>query len=195
MSVATEITRLQGAKADIKSAIEAKGVTVPANTLLDGYATLISQISGGGTTGLEYESGSFKPTNDIVRPEISFAKNHSVPPAILTFYDAGGTVSDQNTGIAMTYIDVYRLFGGSYTYNANTSSNRYATIHYLYRGTSATSINSGTTHFSYNSDDTTASGTSYSRYWVGTSNFHPYTSSGSRYWRSTRTYKWIAIWV
>lgn len=48
MSVATEIARIQGAKADLKTAIEAKGVTVPSATTIDGYATLVAQISGGG---------------------------------------------------------------------------------------------------------------------------------------------------
>lgn len=45
MSIATEISRLQTAKADIKTAIEDKGVTVPSNALLDTYDTYISQIS------------------------------------------------------------------------------------------------------------------------------------------------------
>ena len=51
MSIATEITRLQNAKASIKSSIEAKGVSVPSSTTLDGYSTLIDSIpSGGGAT-------------------------------------------------------------------------------------------------------------------------------------------------
>lgn len=48
MSIATEISRLQTAKADLKTAIEGKGVTVPSATLLDGYADLVDSISGGG---------------------------------------------------------------------------------------------------------------------------------------------------
>ena len=48
MSVASEIQRLQNAKASIKASIEAKGVTVPSETTLDGYSTLIDSISGGG---------------------------------------------------------------------------------------------------------------------------------------------------
>lgn len=48
MSIATEISRLQSAKASIKTAIEGKGVTVPSSTLLDGYAALISSIPTGG---------------------------------------------------------------------------------------------------------------------------------------------------
>lgn len=49
MSVSSEIQRLQEAKADIKDAIEAKGVTVPSSTTLDGYATLIGNIPTGGS--------------------------------------------------------------------------------------------------------------------------------------------------
>lgn len=48
MSIASEISRLQTAKADLKTAIEAKGVTVPGSTKLDGYADLVDSISGGG---------------------------------------------------------------------------------------------------------------------------------------------------
>ena len=48
MSIATEIIRLQTAKADLKTAIEAKGVTVSSATTLDGYATLVGEITSGG---------------------------------------------------------------------------------------------------------------------------------------------------
>lgn len=48
MSIATEITRLQTAKSDLKTAIEGKGVTVPPTATLDGYADLVDTISGGG---------------------------------------------------------------------------------------------------------------------------------------------------
>ena len=41
MSIASEIQRLQQAKADIKAAIEAKGVIVPSSTKIDGYAQII----------------------------------------------------------------------------------------------------------------------------------------------------------
>lgn len=53
MSIASEIARLQGAKADIKTAIEAKGVTVPSDATLDGYGDYIEQISGGGGTDFD----------------------------------------------------------------------------------------------------------------------------------------------
>ena len=47
MSIASEISRLQTAKADLKTAIEGKGVTVPSNTKLDGYADLVDSIETG----------------------------------------------------------------------------------------------------------------------------------------------------
>ena len=48
MSIASEISRLQTAKADLKAAIEGKGVTVPSSTKLDGYAALVDSIQAGG---------------------------------------------------------------------------------------------------------------------------------------------------
>ena len=48
MSIASEIQRLQTAKADLKAAIEAKGVTVPSSATIDAYDDYVSQISGGG---------------------------------------------------------------------------------------------------------------------------------------------------
>lgn len=47
MSIASEISRLQTDKADLKTAIEGKGVTVPSNTKLDGYADLVDSIENG----------------------------------------------------------------------------------------------------------------------------------------------------
>lgn len=55
MSIATEISRIQQAKADIKTAIEAKGVTVPSSATIDTYDDYVSQISGGGGTSYETE--------------------------------------------------------------------------------------------------------------------------------------------
>lgn len=48
MSISSEITRLQNAKADIKSSIEEKGVTVPSTATLNEYSELIDSIPTGG---------------------------------------------------------------------------------------------------------------------------------------------------
>lgn len=44
MSISSEITRLEAAKASIKEAIITKGVAVPSGTTLDGFAALIADI-------------------------------------------------------------------------------------------------------------------------------------------------------
>lgn len=61
MSIASEITRLQNAKAAIKAAIEGKGVTVPAATKFDGMAPLIEAIEAGGGGGIT--TGVYIPTS------------------------------------------------------------------------------------------------------------------------------------
>ena len=66
MSIATEITRLQNAKAAIKTAIEGKGVTVPDATLMDGMAALIDAIEAGG-------GGSVEPFSEVLTGTVTFA--------------------------------------------------------------------------------------------------------------------------
>jgi hypothetical protein len=50
MAISDEITRLQQAKADLKTAIEGKGVTVSSSATLDDYAALVDSIEAGGGT-------------------------------------------------------------------------------------------------------------------------------------------------
>lgn len=51
MAISDEIARLQQAKADLKTAIEGKGVTVPSNATLDDYPALVDSIEAGGGSG------------------------------------------------------------------------------------------------------------------------------------------------
>lgn len=76
MSIADKILALQTDSAAIASAIAAKGVTVPAGSGFDDYASLIGQISGGGgggsgdcsrinyleSTGTQYVDTKYVPT-------------------------------------------------------------------------------------------------------------------------------------
>lgn len=54
MSIASEITRLQGVKSNILQAIADKGVEVPSGSMLADCPGLISSISGGGEVGTPY---------------------------------------------------------------------------------------------------------------------------------------------
>lgn len=58
MSIQSQIDRINNAKSEIASAISAKGVTVPDSAMLDDYAALIGNISGGGTGVSLLGSGS-----------------------------------------------------------------------------------------------------------------------------------------
>lgn len=64
MSIASEISRLQQAKADIKSAIENKGVTVPSSATLDAYDGYIDDIEQGGGDMTNYYTKS--ETNSLL---------------------------------------------------------------------------------------------------------------------------------
>ena len=89
MSIQTELTRITNAKAAIKTAIEGKGVTVPAGTLLDGMASLIESIEAGGSGGANNVSyGTYTPTSPA-----SSKVEHSlgVTPAALIFVYTGLT--------------------------------------------------------------------------------------------------------
>lgn len=56
MSIQAEVQRLASAKSGLASAIAAKGVTVPEDTKLDGYAALVEQIQAGGITQEEADA-------------------------------------------------------------------------------------------------------------------------------------------
>lgn len=193
MSIASEITRLQNAKASIKTAIEGKGVTVPSSTTLDGYAELIASISGGGG-GLEYETGTYEPEEDISRDEIDFAKTHSTPPCILMIHDVTQTNNQTaNSNMAMVYFEPYRIWGVGWK-PVSTNTTYYASVWMQYASSTSSSYGNNERHLQYSSDNTMDTGISYPRYYVNTDHFNPTTNSTSRYWRAGRTYKWIAIW-
>lgn len=59
MSVASEIQRIQGAEADIKTAITGKGVSVPASAKIDDLADLIDSIQTGGGATLTPTAGDY----------------------------------------------------------------------------------------------------------------------------------------
>lgn len=72
MSVASEIARLQQAKADLKTAIEGKGVTVPSNALLDDYADLVDAIQQGSAPVLQSKSVNPTTSQQTVTPDSGY---------------------------------------------------------------------------------------------------------------------------
>ena len=193
MSIATEITRLQTAKSNLKTSIENKGVTVPSSTTLDGYAALVDQISVGGGSGLEYETGTYTPTSDVSKPTINFANTHDKTPLFVMFVDCTGTYNSvSDTNHTFCYFD-YNLAFGSETF-PSSSTYEYGMASGRYRSTNASTFSTTSYYMTKPSSDTGSGSNSYPRYFVNEGWFNPRTVS-SRYWRSGRTYKWIAVWL
>lgn len=100
MSISSEITRLQTAKANIKTSIENKGVTVPSATKLDGYPTLIDSIPSGGSAVIEplsvTSNGTYTAPTGVdgyspVSVNVSGGGGGGVSPKQINFYDYDGT--------------------------------------------------------------------------------------------------------
>lgn len=107
MSIATEIQRLRSAKADIKTAIENKGVTVGDGTI-DTYAQKISEISGGGSG--DYDQGYEDGKNSVVQID-RLVKNCSFP-SLNVFGKAEVELNfDNMTG----FINLFQITDKAYT--------------------------------------------------------------------------------
>jgi len=160
----------------------------------DGYLVLDDQApqpTPGG--GLEYEEGTWTPSEDIDNYVISFANTHTEAPLLYTVYDATGTaMSTYPTNLAVTYFDCYILTQTGIPYNGVV--NGYSIVSYRTRNSSATGNNSSSTVATVNSSDSSSSDTSKARYWATETGIRAYCASSDRLWRAGRTYKWIAVW-
>lgn len=113
--ISNEIIRLQTAKANIKSAIEAKGVTVPSATTIDGYATLVGQIQTGATEAPDndvnfYDYDGFRVASFTIAEAKALTQaeyDAILPPAHsgLTFQEWNWTLNDITT-YNRQYIDI-----------------------------------------------------------------------------------------
>lgn len=135
MSVQSEITRLENAKAAIKAAIEGKGVTVPDGTLLDGMASLIESISAGLSN---IEVVSFTPTetgNHLVDLE-----TNAEPFVIFCVRDSFVSGSADSHYTDTNEVPIAFCLVGEYNPNASGSSKGTQIIFYVY--------NKGSSYFS-----------------------------------------------
>ena len=125
MSISTEITRLENAKSDISSSIEAKGVTVPEGTTLDGMAALIDDIGMIDVTPdrvLVSDSNGSKPVaSEVTSTELSYLSGvtSNVQDQLDGKAEANHTHSASSglrgytTSNLMTMTKIVTLYGGS----------------------------------------------------------------------------------
>ena len=114
MSIQTELTRITNAKAAIKTAVEGKGVTVPAGTLLDGMASLIESIEAGGG-GFQVALGTYTPaeTKSLnTTSAVQIEHNAGFTPDAFIFYKA----STDTYGMIAISAKGGLLWGGNINY-------------------------------------------------------------------------------
>lgn len=79
MSIATDKTRIEGAKTSLSTWLTNHGVSVPSGTKFDGLVSLLDNISVGGSN-VKVATGTFSPSNDISR--VTITHNLGVTPQI-----------------------------------------------------------------------------------------------------------------
>ena len=120
MSIATELSRLQNAKAAIKTAIEGKGVTVPDATLLDGMASLIESIeAGGGSKKVYIEQKTFASDQTSVKITHNFGELPTIFLQLMIATSSGKNTKKARIGVGYTKDGVAH---GTTAYNGSASS-------------------------------------------------------------------------
>lgn len=112
MSIASEITRLQSAKADIRTAIQAKGATVPSSAKLDAYDGYIAQIPTGSTPTLQTKSATPTTAAQVIQPDNGYDGLEKVNiSAVTAAIDAN--ISAGNIKDGVTILGVMGSYTGS----------------------------------------------------------------------------------
>lgn len=179
-------------------------VTVSASELVSGSETktangtydvtnlaqLIVNVSGGGGSGLVYESGTYTPTSNQSSATINFAQSHSTLPFMYIIAMQNSEVPTQNSVTLNIYLCFSDVFGG--TYKKESSTTIYGLNHKWYK--SASSISSTGTDLTHPTSDQD-SGTAYPRHYISESQIKFESGNTNRVLRSGITYKWIAVWA
>lgn len=112
MSIASEITRLQGVKADILQSIADKGVTVPAGSALDDCPGLIANIGGGYGFETVFLTYFANVANNIDTPEIGDPYSITNRVTINKIYLNGSLRNAQKENSSNTTINLSNYVNG-----------------------------------------------------------------------------------
>lgn len=172
----------------ITKSITANGTYNASSDSADGYSSVTVNVSGGGGTGLVYETGTYTPTSDIRTPNISFANLHSTRPVFASIFDMSSSTPSTNSMLSLIIVSFYDLFETYVEISSNIFV--YGMRQYYYKTSSGASSSSG----NISSLTDTGSNACF-QYYISNTEFTPNSGSNSRLWRSGRTYKWIAAWA
>lgn len=113
MSIASEITRLQNAKDDLRTAIQAKGVTVPSTAKLDDYDTYVQSIST--TPNLQAKTATPSTSQQVVTADYNYQGLSQVTvSAVTSAIDSDIVAGNIKSGVnILGVIGTYTGDGGS----------------------------------------------------------------------------------
>lgn len=132
--------------------------------------------------GLEYEQGTYEPTEDAESPVIRFTNQHDEAPSIIVFADVSDSLVGAGNKMTMfIYVDFESLFGKPMLYTRTVKRSTFYTFSRL-NGSGAV----GTTTGEYDGDGVTQS--SFTLYDGKEPTIYGWARTG-------QTYKWIAIWT
>lgn len=146
---------------------------------VSGYSAVDVSVSGGG--GLEYEEGTWTPTQDIAQQSISFTDTHTTRPWSVVLWDADGTIAPDSSNLQISIISVSDYLGIQIPYSSTKSIYGFGSYVFAYNNSYSTASQSFTSASSVNN-------------YMSSSSFKAYSNSTGRYFRSGRTYKWVAVW-
>lgn len=114
MSVSSELSRLQAAKADIAAALTEKGVTVPEGSTLDTFGDLVRQIKAGSSvSSSEFSAAQWTGSSAPYTLTIPATNREGATPLLYQVECLSGGVYRR---------DVWAAFNTTATYDAGSSS-------------------------------------------------------------------------
>ena len=124
MSIADDLTRIQGAKADLRTSIQAKGVTVPASAKIDAYPDYVDAIQQGGGGGT-YQAKTATPSTSqqVITADTGYdALSQVTIGAVTSSIDANIQAGNIKSGTTILGVTGNYTGGGSATVASTTAS-------------------------------------------------------------------------
>jgi len=182
---------------DIANAIRTKGGTV-GEINASQFDTAIANLPSG--SGVETESGTFQPSENIQKPWVSFTNSHTNAPTLIMIVKTDDAALALGEAELWYYLDVSKLMGDIEIPRIVSGSNQpiYVLVYNLYlKQSSGSSASTGmTTKPSSDEGDSTAA---YPKFFAKNNGFYcgiagSTTSNWATYYSGCE-YKWKAYWI
>ena len=137
MSISDQITRLQNAKASIKTSIENKGVTVPDDAKLDAFPALIDDIQAGGSGETHVNPDFYEVRTQNGTNFDNLFRGYSGPDIDVSKWDTSKVTSAQycfsdcTKSMDISNWDLSSLTNASYMFNSFTNGKKYIDLSVL----------------------------------------------------------------